>query len=253
MLTCITRSINDELYNRMLSLCPDDWEFIRIKNSSATAYMDYIFRTKFENKWVLNLDEDCFLIDYRRIYGLIEFMEKQDFDYCGIQDGGGIPVRIHHPLVSNPFFNLFNVEKINKLDQNYYQKKYSPKEIAEKYKHFIRFNKSAFKYDFYEGFYSHFFWLLENGLKPFFNEAREFSRERYFVVAPLFRIVPYYNCPSLLFDHLGKEIALHTWHSRYMNYPNIRKAILNCYYYALEQSEQLNKKIINIDLAKAKL
>lgn len=239
--------MSDELYEMMLSLCPDDWKFIRILNSSAHGYLDYIFNTKFETKWVLNLDEDCFLINEKSVEKLIDFMETGGYDYCGVQDGGSIPVRIHNPLVSNPFFNLFNVEKIYSLNKDYYEKKYDTADISRKYSSFIRFTHSNYKFDMYEPFYNHFFWLLENGLMPYFMDAGEFSREKYFVIAPILRIVPYYNSPTMIYDHVGNEIALHTWHSRFINYPNIRRRIMNCYSYARRKSIEREKKVENLD------
>lgn len=239
--------MNDELYEMMLSLCPDNWKFIRIKNSSAHAYLDYLFNTKFETKWVLNLDEDCFLINSESVVSLIKYMEENGFDYCGVQDGGSIPVRIHNPLVSNPFFNLFNVEKIFPLKKDYYETKYDIEEISRKYSSLIRFKHVKYQFDMYEPFYVHFFWLLENGLKPYFLEAGEYNKEKYFVISPILRIVPYYNSPTMIYGHDGYEIALHTWHSRFINYPNIRRSIMNCYGYARRKSIELEKMVENLD------
>ena len=129
MLTCITRSMNDELYQMMLSLCPPDWRFIKVEESSAAGYLDYLFSTDFSTRWILNLDEDCFLANYQYIHDLVEFMEKGDYDYCGVQDGGSIPVRIHNPLVSNPFLNLFDSKKILSLQRDYDEKNYSVEKI----------------------------------------------------------------------------------------------------------------------------
>ncbi|MBM2816407.1 MAG: hypothetical protein HW421_3169 [Ignavibacteria bacterium] len=256
MLTCVTRSMNNKLYDMMISLCPAEWKFVKVLNSSAFDYLDYIFTAKFETKWVLNLDEDCFLIDYRRIYDLIRFMENNDYDYCGVQDGGSIPVRIHNPLVSNPFFNLFNIEIISKLEKNYYNKKYPVEEIKQKYSDRIRYLHTEYKYDDFEPFYNEFFWLLEQGLNPYFNNATEFVQEKYLVIAPLFITIPYFNCPTMINDHENREIAIHTWHSRYINYPNIKKAIHNCYDYCFKNSniEKINKNhnIEIIDLKKLK-
>lgn len=242
--------MNDELYNMMLSLCPNEWKFIRILDSSAHGYLDYIFSTQFETKWVLNLDEDCFLIDYKNIASLIEFMEENNYDYCGVQDGGSISVRIHNPLVSNPFFNLFNVEKINKLEKNYFDTQYAMDDLIKKYSSFVRFTDKKYEYDLYEKFYYQFFWLLENGMRPYFLEAKEFSQERYFVYTPLFRIIPYHNNPTMICSHTGEEMALHTWHSRYINHRNIRKHIVNCYNYALVKSFEKNKDIEIVNLRK---
>jgi hypothetical protein len=233
MLTCVTRSMNDELYEMMLSLCPNHWRFVRVLNSTATGYLDYLFTAEFGTKWVLNLDEDCFLFDPNEVIKLLKFMESDNYDYCGVQDGGSISVRVHNPLTTNPFFNLFNSEKILPLEKNYYSKRYELGSITEKYQQHIRFKEKDYKFDFYEPFYSHFFWLLENGLTPYFLDAEDFSQEKYFVIAPLLRIIPYYNSPTLVRNHDGNAIALHTWHSRFMNYPNIRRRIMNCYKLAL--------------------
>ncbi len=250
MLTCITRSMSNELYEMMLSLCPRDWNFIRVLNSSAHGYLDYIFSTRFETKWILNLDEDCFIIDLEEIVNMVAYMEANNYDYCGVQDGGSIPVRIHNPLVSNPFFNLFNVEKIFELKKDYYETDYNVDDIRDKYSSLIRFKHSAFKYDLYEPFYKHFFWLLENGLKPYFLDAGEFSKEKYYVIAPLLRIIPYFNSPTMIFGHNGSEMALHTWHSRFINYPNIKKHIMNCYAYARKKRLEKSKTIEIVSIGK---
>ncbi|MDQ1266659.1 MAG: hypothetical protein QG635_1811 [Bacteroidota bacterium] len=252
MLTCITRSMNNELYKMMISLCPKDWKFHKVLNSSAFDYLDYIFTGNFETKWALNLDEDCYLIDHRKIYNLIGFMEENSYDYCGIQDGGSIPVRIHNPLVSNPFFNLFNLDKLKNLKKDYYNKQYSVEDIKAKHSNKIKYLHSTYQFDNYEPFYNEFFWLLEQGLNPFFNNAGEFSQEKYLVIAPILRTIPYYNCPTIIYDHENSEIALHTWHSRYFNFPNIKKHIINCYHYAWEKSRidrsDINHNVVIIDL-----
>lgn len=249
MITCITRSMNDELYKMMLSLCPPDWNFIRVMDSSADGYLDYIFSGEFNSKWVLNLDEDCFLIDYTNIYEMIKYLEANNFDYSGIQDGGSVPVRIHNPLVANPYFNLFNMDKIKECPREYYDKKYDVEEIKSKYEHLVRFKDAPYKYDRYEPFYDQFFWLLEQGLRPFFQKASPYDEQKYFVIAPILRIIPYYNSPTMLFDHNEQEIGIHTWHSRYYNYFNIRKAINNCYDYAVSKSS-ISSKAKNITTIK---
>jgi hypothetical protein len=255
---CITRSMNIELYEMMLDLCDPNWEFIRLINSSSFDFIDYIFSNNFDAKWVLNLDEDCYLTDFNKIYNLISYLESNDYDYCGIQDGGSIPVRIHNPLVCNPFFNLFNVENIQKIERKYKsEKEYNLNELKVKYEKYIRFNHSQYQFDFFEPFYTQFLWLLENGFKPFFNNASAFEREKYLVIAPLGRVIPYYNSPTLILDEKEEELAIHTWHSRYYNYPNIKKAINNCYKYAKSKNAMLSnvspvskKQFKTIDLSR---
>jgi len=234
--------MNDELYQMMLSLCPPDWRFIKIEESSATGYLDYLFNTDFSTRWILNLDEDCFLTDYQNIHDLLEFMEKGDYGYCGVQDGGSIPVRIHNPLVSNPFLNLFDSKKILSLQRDYDEKNYSVDKIREKHQDKIRFLETEYKFDMYEEFYKHFFWLLENNLLPYFLKAEEYHKEKYFVISPLFRIIPYFNSPTLVKDHLDRNLAIHTWHSRFINFKNIRKRIINCYNDALGDKQKIANK-----------
>jgi hypothetical protein len=252
MITCVTRSMNDQLYDMMLSLCPPDWRFIKVSNSTAFGYIDYLFTEKFDGKWVLNLDEDCFLVDYQKVYSLIEFLEKNDYDYCGVQDGGSIPVRIHNPIVSNPFFNLFNVEKISALDKDYYHTRYDVEEMRKKYSDHVRFWHTRYEFDDFEPFYSEFFWLLDKGLKPFFNNAIPYDKEKYFVFAPIGRVIPYYNSPTMILDHRDSPMALHTWHSRFYHYPNIKKRINNCFNFAQSNSNvsRDKKKIEIISLGK---
>jgi hypothetical protein len=62
--------------------------------------------------YIINIDEDAFIYDLDALYSLIDYMIENAYINCGMRDGGILPIRIHHPLITNPFFNIFNVKKI---------------------------------------------------------------------------------------------------------------------------------------------
>ena len=105
-----TRSMDDELYALAAALFPEH-PSRRLVGRSAEGYLEEVLALK-EADWVLNIDEDAFVTDRDAVSDLIELMDREGYDYCGVSDGGVIPHRNNSPLVVNPFFNVFHVAGI---------------------------------------------------------------------------------------------------------------------------------------------
>lgn len=195
-ISIITRSSNDILYNRLNKTLFNDYPKIKLKNTTADGYLLKIFE-EVKTDWAINIDEDCLIINERKIYSLLDYMEKNSFDYCGMPDGGVCVHRQHNPITMNPFFNIFNVKKIKekfniqKINETIFKKDFE--EITKK-----ELMKTNFKYDNFEPFYNFFFWLLEENFKPLFLNAYQHKD----------------SISTVLTDQNNEEFLIHTWYSR---------------------------------------
>lgn len=191
--TFMTRSMNRKLYDKMSILIDSEFRIVQVIKAKADNYFKYMFEGA-ETKWIVNIDEDCFINDFNQLLKLIEYMDSNEFDYCGMPDGGICPHRLHNPIVPNAFFNIFNAYLIKKeLDwTKIWETKY---EENMKYKN----DNLSFKYtyDSFEPYYPLFFWLMKNNFKPLFLDVR--------------------NDEDGIATHLkfdGKEFATHSWYGR---------------------------------------
>lgn len=83
---------------------------VRLKYTTADGYFYKIMNSGVD--YVINIDEDAFLIDRDAFLSLLKYCIEMDYDNCGFPDGGVLPIRKHNPLVTNAFFNIINVKKI---------------------------------------------------------------------------------------------------------------------------------------------
>jgi hypothetical protein len=199
-----TRSVHPRLYERSQSLITLPYPRHRMTGLNqwynARDYLYLIF--EHDADWVINVDEDCYVFDNGVFQGLVEYMQRGEYDYCGIPDGGSCIHRFHNPLVMNPFFNVFNAKKIRALLKN------ENIDRIEDIQHDPSFEKFApehlmkpghrFAYDNFECFYGFFFWLLQKGLRPLYLPSVELED----------------GLTTELRDHENRPFAYHTWFAR---------------------------------------
>ena len=200
----VTRSMNDDLYNKMRELYPSDFKFIRVTDCHGVeGAVNYLYKLVFmeEFDWVINIDEDFFTYDPSRITSLLDHMIDNDIDYCGISDGGMCIHRFHSPIVVNPFFNIFNTKKIREAldDINYVQNNFFFNESMLQYMPPIIKEGFPWVNDNFEPYYQFFYWLPCRGFKPLYLESYELPDE---------------NISTIVKNHLGEEIGIHTWFTR---------------------------------------
>jgi hypothetical protein len=83
------------------------------KRYCHTTSDGYIYKILKEDvDYIVNIDEDAFIYDHKALYSLLDYIIENDYINCGMRDGGILTIRIHHPLITNPFFNILNVKKI---------------------------------------------------------------------------------------------------------------------------------------------
>ncbi len=192
-----TRSMNHQLYRLSQSTILLPYNRKRLLFTSADGFFyDNIMNSKADI--IINIDEDAFITDNKILKNLLEYVIDNDYINCGVPDGGVIPIRKHNPLVTNPFFNIFNVSKI--------KEKFNLNDILENYStHKVEFEKFApnhllkhiYEYDYYEPYYSFFVWLGVN-FKTLYLDANEHSD----------------GISTVVKDHLGQHFLYHSWYSR---------------------------------------
>ena len=169
---------------------------IRIAQASAIDYFRELIAL--DTEWVINLDEDAFLLDPQAILGLIQQMEKQGYAACGMPDGGVVSIRSHHPAVCNAFFNIFDIRRVRRAcaDWNRVCTLRHRREYERFAPSFAR--RTPFAFDDFEPYYCVFFALLEAGERILYLSAEQWQDGVTTVV----------NLPD------GKPLLMHAWYAR---------------------------------------
>jgi hypothetical protein len=221
----VTRHSIPELYQKsgsILSKIPYPKVLIPSANTIASLYVHQCLTAFPQYDWVINVDDDCFLTDIHAIYELLDYMQQNDYDYCGMPDGlTYTPRDIFNPASMNPFFNIFRTKTIwRKITPDTMQVRYHPS-LLEKvdmqmlHPEIVGCNHSnIYKYNFqtnYEPFYTQFFALLAQTNALFlygesYRLKKDGSRE-----GVLFPEDPW---TTILYTHTKKPFALHTWFAR---------------------------------------
>ncbi len=197
-----TRSFSLELYKLSHRLYQElGIETVRLTDQMADGYF-YTILTYQECDIAINIDEDAFLIDPQTMLSLADWVIGEGYANAGCPDGGvGCP-RVGNPIVTNPFFNIFNLELIrSKYDLsaiksfNYDDHK---KEMIAAFPN-ISFTRG---YDFekidYEPYYPFFLWLAYNFKTYYLNS----------------QIHPD-GLSTILYGREGQPFLLHSWFARF--------------------------------------
>ncbi len=113
----VTRSMNEDLYHLSGEFLQFDGSGpthrVRLTHTDAAGYFRLL--ADLDADWVVNLDEDAFLLDPPALLALLRHMEEQGYAACGMPDGGVVPIRHHNPVACNAFFNVFDMRQIRPL------------------------------------------------------------------------------------------------------------------------------------------
>lgn len=191
-----TRSMNPVLFDMSDSLLDIPFRHIPLKNTSAISYFYELL--KYDPDYAINIDEDAFLLDRDALLRLLKFCIKNDIVNCGIPDGGLGSPRAFNPVVTNPFFNIFNIKEIKKA--------FTPEVLNE-----LDFTEADFErllptsllrspYRYVkdaEPYYSFFLWMAKN-LKTYYLDITLHKDGKSWVVK----------------DPEGYPFLCHSWYSR---------------------------------------
>ncbi len=210
-----TRSANENLYKLSCDFLPPHVERFRCVNfnhwQDANNYLHYILNNGAD--WVVNIDEDAFVTNWRAIVDMIEYMKAYGYEYAGMPDGGVCHHRIHSWIACNPFFNIFNAralrEKMAVAGRQVIDSfQFDPSMEVNK-PHFVT---GEYQHDFYEPYYSLFYWLMQNSKGLYLKEHTH----------------PDTISSGLLWNE--KPFLYHSWYSReFDTNPVHRQRIVNLY------------------------
>jgi len=165
----------------------------------SIIYMMDVLKDK-DIDWLIMIDEDGILIDYKNVLDLIAYMDEHEFMVCGMQDGGVNPIRHHSPIAINTYFSILNFKKLKEIwiGEDILKNQYINKDE-------FKINNTFIKYEYdlestFEGYYCFYFWLLRNDHNILYlNAENSIEGDIY---------------SNVLFNHLDKPILYHTWYAR---------------------------------------
>ena len=202
------RSFDLKLYRLSKGLY-ENWGYPCVRLTDQTA--DGYFRTMLRDTdcdIAINVDEDCFVTNKAAVLALVDYVVANGIANAGCPDGGAWVPRGANPIVTNPFFNVLN---LNLLREQY---------SADAEKHF---DYSAHKqqmidaypkeklvegrtYDFdltgHEPYYPFFLWQAYHTKTLYLPSARHADR-----------------WTTILYNHQGEEMCRHTWLARFYSVP----------------------------------
>ncbi|MDO4496763.1 MAG: hypothetical protein Q4B58_02865 [Bacteroidales bacterium] len=108
------RSFNKELYLISRRLYEDaGYPCVRLTDQTAEGYFFTMLEDE-ECDIAINVDEDCFITDLDAVLALAHRVVQEGWVNAGCSDAGvGVPRR-GDQLVTNPFFNVFNLREIRR-------------------------------------------------------------------------------------------------------------------------------------------
>lgn len=194
------------LYQQAMQFIMLPYSKIRLTGTTSNDYFIRLFLS--ECDWTINIDEDCFVIDNEEIQSLLDYMIKEDYDFCGTPDGGVYSTRNASPVVMNACFNIFNIMKIrNNLDIDAIIQSEFGEDLLEKTP--VHLLRGPYDYSPLEPYYHVFYWLVRN-FRPLWLDARTIED----------------GITTELLSHRGRPFCWHTWYGReYLKNPEQRERI----------------------------
>lgn len=192
-----TRSMNDVLYHKSMALCPLPYKKVRLQNTTADGYLYQVIADT-EADWVVNIDEDAFVSNIGALQRLIDHCIENSYVNCGMPDGGVVHLRDGNPLVTNPYLNILNTKAIreqfslDKLNESPNKERFTQTELLVEAHDFSVTNV--------EPYYPFFIWMANHYKTLFLKATNHHDGES-----------------TVLYNHLGEEVLIHTWYSRFYN------------------------------------
>ena len=191
-----TRSMTPELYEMAVAALPLPLKKIPFRGTTAEGYL--LGLLDLDAHWVINIDEDAFVFDPARIMGIFGHMIREGYICCGMPDGGAVDIRIHNPLVPNPFFNIIHLAEVRSFLNARPLIRDSAYDDSMKMFHPPFAHRTAFAYDMFEPYYRFFLWMISHGERILYFDARQWED----------------GISTILLDHEGAELLIHGWYGR---------------------------------------
>jgi hypothetical protein len=189
--------MNYKLFELSSSTIRLPFKHVRVKHTSSQGYLFSIL--KYDIDYAINIDEDAFVVDPDKLVALLKYCIANNYVNCGFPDGGVLRMRTYNPLVTNPFFNIFDVKAIKKRlnyqeIENFDFKQYDYE--AKSPSHLYKFK--MYQFDLLESYYRFFLWL-NLSFKVLYLDAKDHAD----------------GITTLLKDMNGDVFLAHTWYARH--------------------------------------
>lgn len=203
------RSFDLRLYRLSKGLY-ESWGFpcVRLTDQSADGYLRTMLKDA-DCDIAINVDEDCFITNKQAVMALVDYVVANGIANAGCPDGGSFVPRGGNPIVTNPFFNVFN---LNLLREQYSREA----EKAFNYeKHRLQMEEAYPKEMLYEGRTYHFDQVDREPYYPFFFWQAFYTKTLYL---PSARHDD--GKTTILYNHNSEEMCRHTWLARFYSVPS---------------------------------
>lgn len=203
------RSFDLKLYRLSKGLY-ESWGFpcVRLTDQSADGYFLTMLKHT-DCDIAINVDEDCFITNKQAVLDLVDYVVKNQIANAGCPDGGGWCPRGGNPLVTNPFFNVFNLKLIRERFSTQAVKEYDYRkyrsQLESSFPIEFLYNGRPYCFDnskYLEPYYPFFLWMAGNVKTLYLHNKRGED-----------------GWTTILFNHKGEEMCRHTWLARFYSVP----------------------------------
>lgn len=203
-----TRSFSLELYTQSKGLYEGmGLPCVRLTDQSADGYF-YTMLKDTDCDVAINVDEDAFVVNPEAVLALAAYVVENGYANAGCPDGGSGCPRGGNPIITNPFFNVFNLELIRtkfagKKSVTAFDFKAVLPEMEKAFPTEILFGNWNFANTGYEPYYPFFFWLAYN-FKTLYLHGQKHAD----------------GISTILYTPENEVICLHSWMARFYNTPS---------------------------------
>lgn len=203
------RSFDLRLYRLSKGLY-ESWGFpcVRLTDQSADGY----FRTMLKDTdcdIAINVDEDCFITSKEAVMQLVKYVVTNNIANAGCPDGGQRKRRGGNPLVTNPFFNVFNLNLLREQYSIEAEKSFDyashKQQMIDAYPKDLLYEGCSYNFDQddREPYYAFFLWQASQ-TKTLYLPAQTHPD----------------GWTTILYNHEGQEMCRHTWLARFYSVPS---------------------------------
>lgn len=180
---------------------------VRLTDQSADGYF-YTMLADTDCDIAINVDEDCFISDPQAVLDLVDYVLANGYANAGCPDGGGNAPRHSNPLVTNPFFNIFNLRMIRTKFSREAVKAFRYDEhkqamIAAYPKELLETDYTFDRPKIIEPYYPFLLWLAAN-FKTLYLPTRRHKD----------------GWTTLLYSPQGRMLCAHSWLARFYSVPS---------------------------------
>lgn len=110
--------LDESLLEMAKEFIPSGYKFYTIPGHGGyygqKMFMD--FCDKIQENFIINIDTDCFLTNHKGMWEVFDEFVEYGYALCGMPDGGVISHRCHNPLFINPFFSIWDLRQMRKMN-----------------------------------------------------------------------------------------------------------------------------------------